>query len=117
MTIFDIEKANILTTDPLDPNYLAPVGKLTTRGVELDGSVRIGAAWQVIGNYAWTDAIADDEAFINDTVLNVPEHSGSLFAVGRFTSPDGLEWSMTAGAAYVGEGAGSLDASRLRLPS
>lgn len=115
VTVFDIDKANILTNDPVDPNYLAPVGHLNTRGVELDGSVRLGD-WQIIANYAWTDATADDEAFASDTVLNVPEHSGSLFAVGRFSRSDGREWSLTGGASYVGERAGAIDASGLRLP-
>ena len=117
MTVFDIEKTNILTTDPQDPNFLAPVGRLTTRGLELDGSIRPGEAWQVIGNYAWTDATADDTAFATDQVLNVPEHSGSLFAVGRFNLSDGRQWSVTAGAAYTGERAGSLAAAGVRLPA
>lgn len=117
VTVFDIEKTDILTTDPVDPNFLAPVGKLTTRGVELDGSVRLGEAWQVIGAYAWTDAVADDDAFASDTVLNVPEQSGSLFAVGRFALSGGREWSLTAGAAYTGERAGSLAANGVRLPA
>ena len=51
-TVFDIEKSNILTTDPVDSNYLAPVGKLTTRGIELDGSLKIDDAWQVVANYS-----------------------------------------------------------------
>lgn len=115
-TVFDIEKTNILTNDPVDPNYLAPVGRLTTRGVELDGSIRIGEAWQVIANYAWTDAETHDASFATKAVLDVPEHSGSLFAVGRFPMSHGTEWSLTAGAAYVGERAGAIDASGLRLP-
>ena len=114
-TAFDIEKTNILTNDPVDPNYLAPVGKLTTRGIELDGSVRL-ASWQVVANYAWTDAKADDAAFATDAVLNVPEHSGSLFVIGRFDTPHGNEWSVAAGATYVGERAGAIDTSGLRLP-
>lgn len=116
-TIFDIEKTNILTTDPVDPNFLAPVGRLTSRGIELDGSLALGESWQVIGNYAWTDAEADDAAFASDTVLNVPEHSGALFVVGRFSQPGGRDWSVTAGAAYVGERAGSLEANGVRLPA
>ena len=115
-TVFDIEKTNILTNDPVDPNYLAPVGRLTTRGVELDGSVRIGEAWQVVANYAWTDAETDDAAFATKDVLDVPEHSGSLFVVGRFATPRGADWSLMAGATYVGERAGAIDASGLRLP-
>ncbi|WP_299174360.1 TonB-dependent siderophore receptor [uncultured Brevundimonas sp.] len=116
-TVFDIEKTNILTSDPVDPNYLAPVGKLTTRGIELDGSLRIDDAWQVVANYAWTDAKADDDAFASEDVLNVPEHSGSLFVIGRFPTAHGTDWSMTAGAAYVGDRAGTLAADGVRLPA
>ncbi|TFW12811.1 TonB-dependent siderophore receptor [Brevundimonas intermedia] len=116
-TVFDIEKSNILTTDPVDPNFLAPVGKLTTRGIELDGSFRIDDAWQVVANYGWTDATADDSAFATDAVLNVPEHSGSLFAIGRFATAHGTTWSVMAGAAYVGDRAGALTLNPVRLPA
>ena len=117
VTVFDIEKTDILTTDPVDPNYLAPVGRLTTRGVELDAAVRLGEAWQIIGNYAFTDAVADDAAFASDAVLNVPEQSGALLAVGRFGLSDGREWSVMAGASYTGDRAGALAANGVRLPA
>lgn len=117
VTAFDIEKSNILTNDPVDPNFLAPVGRLTSRGFELDGSVKLGEAWQVVANYAWTDARADDAAFATEDVLNVPEQSGGLFVVGRFTTAQGNDWSMTAGAAYVGDRAGAIDGSGVRLPA
>lgn len=116
-TVFDIEKTNILTNDPVDSNYLAPAGRLTTRGIELDGSARIGNAWQVIANYAWTDARTDDANFATEDVLNVPEHSGSLFVVGRFATAHGTDWSMTAGAAYAGDRAAAIDGSDVRLPA
>nr|WP_316629026.1 TonB-dependent siderophore receptor [uncultured Brevundimonas sp.] len=115
-TVFDIKKSDILTTDPVDSNYLAPVGKLTTRGIELDGSLRLHDAWQVVANYSWTDAKADDSRFASDAVLNVPEHSGSLFAIGRFPTAHGTDWSVMAGAAYVGDRAGAL-ADPVRLPA
>ncbi len=116
-TLFDIEKANILTTDPQDANYLAPVGKLTSRGVELDASVQLGEAWQVVANYALTDAQADDAAFATDAVLNVPKHSGSVYAIGRFATPAGREWSVTAGTAYTGDRIAGLDGGGVQLPA
>ncbi len=116
-TVFDIEKSDILTTDPVDSNYLAPVGKLTTRGIELDGSLKIDDAWQVVANYSWTDAKADDSRFASDAVLNVPEHSGSLFVIGRFATPHGTDWSFMAGASYVGERAGGLALGAPELPA
>ncbi|MDP3405112.1 MAG: TonB-dependent siderophore receptor [Brevundimonas sp.] len=117
VTAFDIEKSNILTNDPVDPNFLAPIGRMTSRGIELDGSVRLGEAWQVVGNYAWTEARADDAAFATEDILNVPEHSGGLFVVGRFTTGQGRAWSMTAGAAHVGDRAAAIDGSGVRLPA
>ncbi|MFT4255229.1 MAG: TonB-dependent siderophore receptor [Caulobacter sp.] len=112
VSLFDIEKRNILANDPVDSSFLAPVGKLTSRGVELDGSFEVTSAWRVVVNYSWTDAAADDVAFASDAVLNVPEHSGGAFAVGRFA-----RWSLTLGASYVGDRAGALDGSGLILPS
>jgi len=117
VTLFDIEKTNILTNDPVDPNYLAPVGRLTTRGIELDGSFRLDNRWQVVTNYAWTDAKADDAAFASDDVLNVPEHSGSVFVIGRFSTAHNTDWSFTAGAAYSGDRAAAIDGSGVRLPA
>ncbi len=37
LTCFDIAKTNILTTDPVDPAFNAPVGRLNSRGIEADG--------------------------------------------------------------------------------
>lgn len=116
VTWFDIRKQGILTNDPVDANFLAPVGRLTSRGIEADASVRIGTHWQVVGNYAWSRARADDSRFATNRVLNVPEHSGTLFLLGRFLDADGRGWSVSGGATYVGDRAGAVDASGLVLP-
>ena len=115
-TWFDIEKRNILTNDPLDPNFLAPVGSLRSRGVELDAAIRLAGRWQVVANYAFVDARADDSAFATADVLNVARHSGTVLAVARFPTHRGGDWSVSAGATYVGDRAGAIDASGLRLP-
>lgn len=115
-TWFDIRKQDILTTDPVDPNYLAPVGNLVSRGIELDASLRMGNRWQVVANYAWTHARADDEAFATPAVLNVPEHSGTLLVVHRIPTAQG-DWQLSGGAAYVGDRAATLDTSGLLLPA
>ncbi|WP_294237941.1 TonB-dependent siderophore receptor [uncultured Sphingomonas sp.] len=116
-TFFDIEKRNILTNDPVDPNFLAPVGSLKSRGVELDASLNLAGHWQVVANYAYIDARADDRTFATPDVLNVAKHSGTLLVVGRYPTPWGTDWSVTAGAAYVGDRAGAVDSSGLRLPA
>jgi iron complex outermembrane receptor protein len=117
ITAFDITKQNILANDPIDPNFLAPVGRLKSKGIEADLSAELTDAWRVIVNYAYTHARADDKAFATDAVLNVPEHSGGAYLIGRFPTGRGTDWSVTAGAAYVGDRAGAIDASGLRLPA
>jgi len=115
-TWFDIAKSGILTNDPVDPNYLAPVGRLTSRGIELDAAIKLGGRWQIVANYAWTKARADDAAFATDAVLNVPEHAGSLFVSARFPGAGDRELTLSAGLGYIGPRAGAIDMSGLVLP-
>lgn len=114
-TWFDIRKRDILTTDPVDPNFLAPVGSLVSRGIELDASARLGHRWQIVANYAWLDAKADDLAFPTPEVLNVPEHSGTVLVVHRIPTTTG-DWQLSGGVAHVGDRAGSLTARPVILP-
>lgn len=115
-TWFDIRKQDILTTDPVDANFLAPVGSMVSRGIEFDASARLGNRWQVVANYAWVDAKADDAAFPTPDVLNVPEHSGTLLVVHRIPTARG-DWQLSGGVAYVGDRAGSLTARPVVLPA
>lgn len=117
VTWFDIRKQGILTNDPTDSNFLAPIGSLRAQGVEFDGSLKLDSRWQLVANYAWTQARADDAAFATDRVLNVPEHSGSVFALGRFLDADSRGFSLSAGLAYMGDRAGAIDGSGLVLPA
>ncbi len=116
-TWFDITKQGILTNDPTDPGYLAPVGKLTSHGIEFDASANLDRHWQVVANYAWTHARTDDATFATDRVLDVPTHSGTLFLVGRYLDADGRGPSLSGGVTYVGDRAGAIDTSGLVLPA
>lgn len=114
---FDIEKRNILTNDPVDPNFNAPVGRLKSHGIELDGSAKLGRHWQLVANYAWTHARTLDRSFATDRVLDVPTHAGTVFLLGRFLDADGRGPSVSGGLAYVGDRTGAIDGSGLVLPS
>jgi len=115
VTWFDIRKSNVLTTDPNDANFLAPVGSLRSGGIDFDAALRLGHRWQAVVNYAWTRARYDDETFATSLALNVPDHSGSLFLVRRVESSNG-DWLVSGGAAYVGKRSGATDTSGLVLP-
>lgn len=114
---FAIEKRNILTNDPVDPNFNAPVGRLRSHGIELDGSAKLGRHWQLVANYAWTHARTLDRSFATDRVLDVPAHAGTVFLLGRFLDADGRGASVSGGLAYVGDRTGAIDGSGLVLPS
>ncbi len=116
LTWFDIKKSNVLTTDPNDANFLAPVGSLTSRGVEFDASLRLAERWQAVVNYAWTRARTDDRSFATPLALNVPDHSATAFIVHRFDPGTGRDWQISGGVAYVGKRSGATDASGLMLP-
>jgi iron complex outermembrane receptor protein len=114
LTYFKVSKSNILATDPVDQNFLAAVGQIQARGIEMDGQVDLARGVRLIGNYAYTDAKAEDPQFPTGDVLNVPRHSGTLqlFA----TVPvSGKKLDLSAGGTYVGSRAGALDGGNLRL--
>ena len=114
-TWFDIRKSNVLTTDPADANFLAPVGSLDSRGIDIDAALRLGRRWQAVATYAWTRARYDDRTFPTPLALNVPDHSGSLFLVHRIPAAAG-DWLLSRGASYVGRRSGATDTSGLILP-
>ena len=79
--------------------------------------MKIGPHWQIVGNYAWTHARVDDSAFPTDHALNVPDHNGTLFALGRFLDDGGRGVSVSAGLSYVGDRAGSIERDYVVLPA
>jgi iron complex outermembrane recepter protein len=116
VTWFDIRKHGILTNDPTDSNYLAPIGSLRSRGIEFDASIKIAPHWQVVANYAWTHARTDDASFATNRVLDVPAHQGTIFALGKFIDTNGRGFSVSAGVNYMGDRIGAIDGSGLILP-
>lgn len=113
VTYFDIAKRNILATDPQDANFLSPVGRLTSRGIEADVAAALPYGWRLVGNYAWTHARTQDTGIPTDAVLNVPEHQGTLFANGPLLA----RLRASAGVTWQSSRAATLDASGLRLPA
>lgn len=111
---FDVSKRNILATDPVDANFLAPVGRIRSRGVEFDGEIDLTRGVRLIGNYAFTDAAAADPAFPGSDVLNVPKHAGTLQLFATLPVA-GRDLDISIGGSYVGARTAALDGGNLRL--
>ncbi len=58
--IYEIEKTNVLTRDPSNPNQNIPVGKQSSRGFELAMAYRPSSQWYFDGNIAVLRAQFDD---------------------------------------------------------
>ncbi len=54
--IYHITKENVLTRDPVDPNYNVAAGQVRSRGLDVTITGNITPAWRVIGGYAYVDA-------------------------------------------------------------
>ena len=109
LSLFDIDKKNVLTNDPANAGFSLAAGEARSRGVEIDVSGQLTAKLRVTANYAYTDAeITKDNnaALVGARLLNVPKHSGSVlamyedgFAAGRY--------GVGGGATHVGKRAGN----------
>jgi len=75
--VFQLDRSNATTPDPLNPLVTINVGKTRTRGIELGLTGRITSAWQVSGGYAWQEATLQGNEAVR--LGQVPEHQVSLW--------------------------------------
>jgi iron complex outermembrane receptor protein len=79
---FHIKKRNVLTGDPLSGFvFSVPTGEQRSQGIEFDVAGRILPGWDIIANYAYTDArVTEDNVFlVGSRVPNAALHQGSLW--------------------------------------
>ena len=77
LAVFQLERSNATTPDPLNPLASINIGKTRTQGVELAATGKITSHWQVHGGYSYQDA----KLVGNDSVRlgQVPKHQASLW--------------------------------------
>ncbi|ESA33617.1 hypothetical protein N836_20825 [Leptolyngbya sp. Heron Island J] len=119
LAYFDITKRNVATPDPDAPAFLnaaIATGEQRSQGLELDIAGEILPGWNLIANYAYTDArITEDNQFPEGNgLVGIPEHSAGLWTTYTFQTGalEGLGFGL--GFNYVGERPGDLaDSFRL----
>jgi len=115
MSVFQITKSNVATSDPANPgaDYSLLTGEQRSRGAEIDVTGEILPGWQVIGSLGYVDAkITKDETFtVGNELVGVPHWSGSLWTTYEFQADrfDGLK--LGVGVTAVGRRMGDLDNS------
>ena len=77
LAVFQLERSNATTPDPLNPLQSINIGKTRTQGVELAATGKITSHWQVHGGYSYQDA----KLVGNNSVRlgQVPKHQASLW--------------------------------------
>ncbi len=93
LAVYRIEKNNVLTPDPVDPNsFSIAAGEVRSQGVELDVGGEVARDLRLSLAYAYTDAqvTEDNNAFlVGRQLANVPRHSASLLLVQGFALGSG----------------------------
>ncbi|WP_445949083.1 TonB-dependent receptor [Sphingorhabdus sp.] len=77
LAVFQLERSNATTPDPLNPLASINIGKTRTQGVELAATGKITSLWQVHGGYSYQDS----KLVGNNSVRlgQVPKHQASLW--------------------------------------
>ena len=106
--IYQIEKKNVLTTDPVDSTFSVAAGQVRSRGFDLNVAGNLTPEWRVIGGYAYVDAeVTRDNTLRSGTrLLNIPRNSFSLLNVYEFQDGALKGLGLGAGGKYVDERAG-----------
>lgn len=97
-TYFDLREENRLAPDPQNPLNQIQAGRAKTRGVELEGSSRLGSHVDLIGTYTWTKARPDDGTI----VAGLPKNQASAWGVYHVNDADSDGFSFGIGARYIG---------------
>ncbi|MDP2071153.1 TonB-dependent siderophore receptor [Methylotenera sp.] len=109
--LFDINRTDILTRDPLNPGQSIQIGEQTSRGIELTAALRPIDQWTVEGNasilnaefdkfYESVGGVAVSRA--GNLPPDVPEKTANLWITYRPNS----DWKISLGSHFVGKRSG-----------
>ena len=106
--IYQIEKKNVLATDPLDNTLSVATGQVRSRGFDLNVAGNLTPEWRVIGGYAYVDAevTRDTTLHAGTRLMNIPRNSFSLLNVYEFQDGALKGLGLGAGGKYVDQRAG-----------
>ncbi|WP_183753716.1 TonB-dependent siderophore receptor [Pseudochelatococcus contaminans] len=102
---FNLTQTNVLTSDPINPNFSVQTGEIRSRGFEAEARINLFDGLNVIAAYTFVDAKVTKDNNLNTvgrTPVGVPKHSASLW--GHYTLSQGplRGLSLGAGVRYIG---------------
>jgi len=100
--IYDTTEKNRLASSP-DPLISVQAGKVRIRGAELEVITRVTPDLDLIGAYAYVNAVVESGDNAGKRVETVPEHQASLWAKYRLTALGLQGVAIGGGVRYIGE--------------
>lgn len=81
VSIYQIDKQNVLTTDPNNTAYQIQVGAQRSRGIEWNQTTRVAGGWNLINGYAFNQAmVSKDTVYVVGTgLIAAPRHTGNVW--------------------------------------
>jgi catecholate siderophore receptor len=93
VAVYDLDRDNIKTTNPTNPNQLILAGEQRTLGASLSFQGSVTQRWMVYGGYAYQDAVVTKSkasfngvSFQGKRPYDIPLHSGSVWSTYRFAN-------------------------------
>jgi iron complex outermembrane receptor protein len=82
VSVYRLTRDNVLTPDPNHPNFYLLTGKQRSIGVELETIFQLHKTWNLILDYAFTDArvVQDNVIPAGTPTQNVPRNSANLWS-------------------------------------
>jgi len=108
VALYRIEKRNLLSRDPVDPDVTQQVGRQSSTGIELAFAAEPVRGWTIDANAAFLRARYDEfNEFVSGSLVSrdgniptgVPERTANLWTTYRFLP----KWQAGLGARYVGK--------------
>lgn len=129
VALFTMDRSNVLTADPVNSGFSLAIGAARSRGGEASLSGRLPHGFELILNYAYTDAVISRNAIdpnfgfalrAGDQLINVPRNSASALVLKNFTIGE-RKGSLGFTANYVGRRVGQtgyryVDGRQFDLP-
>ncbi|NJK47513.1 TonB-dependent siderophore receptor [Candidatus Gracilibacteria bacterium] len=118
LAFYQITRQNDFQPDPVDPNFNIQIGEQRSRGIDFDIRGELLPGLRLIANYSYIDAeITEDTTGLQgNQVRNVPQHSGSIWAVYEIQEGNLQGLGLGAGVFVVGDRQGN-SGNTFELPS
>lgn len=110
LSLYQIEKKNVLTKDPNDDLFSIAAGKVRSKGIEFDFNGKITDNIKANFNYTYTDAkVVEDSTYEGKELLNIPKHTSSVLLMWEDTLSLNSSYGIGTGVTYVGRKAGNVN--------